>query len=394
MPKAPVVLFLGAGASVPIGFPTTRQIMENMGLEPYDADKLKRVTQQGDILRNIYSKLPVKDLEGILDFLRMYNYRSDIGDFRPFKYGIDILKEELMDIVGMLDDDIPQPIKDKTSIAIKDEIIKICDNHYEEISRLERQVIYQLYRYYHFGPEHRDISEKTYKPILDLILNDQVYGEIDELPIFTTNYDLVFENLRHRPFMTKYEFINGFSIEKNSELNIFDDAQYERKADKQAIKFFKLHGSLSWANRKEDNMIVDFPHFSRIINDNYTWPLIIPPAGFDKYPRDEFHILHEYFEKYLEKAEICIVIGYSFRDIGRVGHIFEDVMNYKNKDLHVIISGKRPTIDKLRETMEIFKKFDGRYTYYPDGIEKLPSKLKNKKTKKIEKKDDKPKTPT
>jgi len=376
MAKAPVVLFAGAGASAPIGFPTTKQIMTDMGLEPHDKNKLRRITPLGDLLIKIHSKLAVKDIEGILDFLRLYNARSDIGGDIPSSLGFDILKESLRE-----HPDIDKPIQDK--------IVELFDIHLNDMKRLERHIKRNLHRFYSFTSEHRERTEEIYEPLIDLLLRDQIMGEIHELPIFTTNYDFVFDYLRRMQFMNLYDFRDGFKYDEASEDWIFDDREYTRRRQTKApvIKLYKLHGSLNWANRKEDNRIVKFPNLTATLQDpNYDSPLIIYPAGYGPYPRDEFHILHEHFENSLINASKCIIIGFSFRDIGRINHYIYDIMKYENKELEVIICGKKDKISKLNETKELFEKFPGRYTYFGGGIENLSEKLKAKiKVKKKEK---------
>lgn len=114
-------------------------------------------------------------------------------------------------------------------------------------------------------------------------------------------------------------------------------------------------------------------------NPNYDdIPVVIYPAGYGPYPRDEFHVLHDYLERYLTNAKHCIVIGYTFRDIGRASHIFDDVMRDLNKELKVTISDVKGSIDELKEVKNLFGKYEGRYEYYSGGIEALHQHLKEK----------------
>jgi len=383
--KAPVVLFAGAGASAPIGFPTSKQIMNNMGLEPHDENKLRRITSLGDLLIKIHSKLSVKDNEAILDFLRLYNEKSNVGGNIPSNLGFDIVKERLKEYIGF---DIDDPTKIDIDDPTKEKIFELFDNHLNDMRRLERNIKRSMHRFYGFTSQHSEGTQKIYEPLMDLLLREQIMGEIHELPIFTTNYDLVFDRLRRMNFMDFYDFRDGFKPDNETEDYIFDDREYTRRRQTKApvIKLYKLHGSLNWANRIEDNRIVRLSTTSPLYDDpNYRAPLIIYPAGYGPYPRDEFHILHEHFEESLINASKCIVIGFSFRDIGRINHYIEDVMKYENKELEIIICGKKDKISKLNETKELFEKFPGRYTYFGGGIENLPEKLEDKYEKKKEK---------
>ncbi len=382
MPEAPVVLFLGAGASASIGFPTTKQFLETIGLEPYNEETLQNTMRDdSDLLRDIYTKLRVQDIEGVLDFLRIYNDRSDLGGFIPSHIGLDIIKENMI---------LNPPFNEE---ANKEKMESIFSFHLDKMRSLEGRIKRRIHRAYFFDDDHLEKSKALYLPLIDFLFRD-IYGEIDELPIFTTNYDFVFDQLNHEHYRhnRNIDFRDGFEYDNDSLNFIFDQGQYikRRQHNTQIIKFYKLHGSLNWAERKKDNRIVKFPKLTTPLRDpNYNGPLLIYPAGYGPYPRDEFHIMHEQFEESLINAKMCIVIGFSFRDIGRINHIFEDVMRYKNEELHVEISSLRPTIDGLRETKNLFDKFPGRYTYHGGGVQTLLEKLQVKyKTKKKQEKID------
>lgn len=358
--KAPTVLFLGAGASAPLGFPTTKQVMERIGLEPSNPTKQKEVTKHTELLSKIYGQLPVdkRDLEGILDYLRSVNNELN-------SYQLNILRDKLQ---AQSPPDFQATIGD------------IVTNYKEKAKELEEGIKEYMFNLYVFQPEkHGKKTEEIYRPLINLSLIDRIFEEdVEELPIFTTNYDLVIENLIDRPFMRNFELVDGFQPADRRGERIFSLAEYEKSRDRTTIKLFKLHGGLNWLNRKVDDRIIAWPD---IINPkgslNYdATPWIIYPAGYGPYPRDEFHVLHDYLEGYLTNAKRCIVIGYTFRDIGRASHIFDDVMRDLNKELKVIISDVKGSIDELKEVKNLFGKYEGRYEYYSGGIEALAQRLK------------------
>lgn len=358
--KAPTVLFLGAGASAPLGFPVTKQVMAEIGLEPANATKLEEVTEHTELLTKIYNQLAAdkRDLEGILDFVRIANDELS-------SHHLDILRDK---------------IQAQSTPDFKPTIGDIVTKHKEELKELEDNIKEHMFKLYVFQPEkHTDKVEKIYKPLIDALLLDPIFEtDVEELPIFTTNYDLAIENLADRPFMRNFDLVDGFELVGRHPESVFSLSEYEKPREKTAIKLFKLHGGLNWLNRKRDNRIIAW---SDIINPrgspNYdATPWIIYPGGYGPYPRDEFHVLHEYLETYLTKAKRCIVIGYTFRDIGRASHIFDDVMRDLNKQLSVIISDMKPNIDQLKEVKNLFGRYEGRYEYYSGGIEALPQHLK------------------
>jgi len=357
--KASTILFLGAGASAPLGFPVTKQVMAEIGLEPANPTKLKEVTKHDKLLTEIYGQLPAdkRDLEGILDYLRIVTNEHN-------SYQLNILTSTMQ----------TQSPPDSQA-SIKDVITK----YQEETRELEDDIKEYMFNLYVFQPEkHGDKLEKIYRPLIELLLVDCIFGaESEELPIFTTNYDLAIENLVDRRFMSNFDFVDGFEAVGRYGEYIFSPSEYEKPRSKTTIKLFKLHGSLNWWNRKFDNRIVPWSDITHVHNPNYDdRPVVIYPAGYGPYPRDEFHVLHEYLETYLANAKHCIVIGYTFRDIGRASHIFDDIMRDLNKELKVIISNVKGSIDELKEAKNLFGKYEGRYEYYSGGIEALPQHLK------------------
>lgn len=354
--KAPTVLFLGAGASALFDLPTTKQVMEKIGLEPYNPTKQRKVTKHTELLTKFYNQLPAdgKDLEGILDSLRIANEQMSL-------YRLNALKEELSA-------KLPEQRAD---------IEKLTDVHREECQQLEVNVKKCMSNLYVYRSEHDRKVVDAYKPLVDALLLSPIWEEeVRELPIFTTNYDMLFDSLVEMPFMKRIDFIDGFTEGRKYEVAFSADV-YKEEFSNIGIKLFKLHGGFNWWNRKQDNNILRWPDITPETNPKFDGPVVIYPAGYGPYPRDEFHVLHEYLEQYLREAKRCIVIGFTFRDIGRINHIFDDVMR-DNTKLEVIISDVKPTMEQLPKVQELFGKYGNRCTYYSGGIEALPQHLKEK----------------
>lgn len=254
----------------------------------------------------------------------------------------------------------------------------------ERNSRLYEDIKKYLISAYRYFPEkHDEKAEEIYKPLLPTLMDNNnkslAFGEeADELPIFTTNYDTVFENLNTMQFMKKDygSIIDGFKIEERSAQYVFSSDVYEKKSDKPIIKLFKLHGSLNWYIEKLTNKIVKFSNLQGDIADpRYEFPVIVYPADYKPYRREEFYILNERFKQYLINAKRCIVVGFSFRDIGRINRVFEEVMKYSNKNLEVIISNTKRDITELDGAKNLLSNFEDRIQYFDGGIRELPKRL-------------------
>jgi hypothetical protein len=92
------------------------------------------------------------------------------------------------------------------------------------------------------------------------------------------------------------------------------------------VYLYKLHGSLNWKRHK----IYDIEATSeerRSYDSNYVenllvYPTLSPKDGAEVEP---YKTIREEFRKYMEGADLCIVIGFSFRDM-HINTIFSDFL--------------------------------------------------------------------
>ena len=349
--KAPVVLFLGAGASADIGFPTSKQFVENIGLDPYNQNLLNsNFGNRANLLNAAYKHIQIKDIEGVYNFLRAY---------------------ENIPQIQLMSDRFKETQNRDGSNSLR--------RYLNDISSLERTLNQILHRSYDYVPQaHEKKAVEIYAPLFEFLLKSNIFGDLHELAIYTTNYDVVIEEMFKLSFIRdNYDVIDGFGREEKSDAMIYDDLEFNRsgKNERPIIKLYKLHGSMNWAIRKNDNVLVK-NIASAFVHDNYTSPIIAYPGDHNIKPRDEFKKLNAHFEQDLRQAERCIVIGFSFRDWDGINQLFKQVMGKYNKKLFVEISGLRP---KLRgNTVDLFSNFTGRYEYHSGGIKKLEQKLRKK----------------
>ncbi len=99
------------------------------------------------------------------------------------------------------------------------------------------------------------------------------------------------------------------------------------------IRLYKLHGSLNWRERKEDNKIVRVPteeltRGSKRYNKNY----VIYPAEKFKPEIKPFREIHESFEKQFANCDTAIFLGFAFRD-----DYLKSVISQGTNDKQVII---------------------------------------------------------
>ena len=213
--RSPVILFLGAGASVPLGKPTMEQFVKNLQKE---TESIK--SEDHSVLLSLLISKRGRDLEGILDDLETF-------------LGLDYISSFVCDTP-----DLPS--------------WEITREHAASLRSHIRHAIIQQYR-----DVDPDKVAEMYRPLLDV-----VFAHLDAtsqcLPIFTTNYDLAIETFAKTEY-SQYELVDGMN-ENMLEREVYWDPQmYESfKIDRQVrhIAIFKLHGSVNWMRLSSSGKIV------------------------------------------------------------------------------------------------------------------------------------------
>lgn len=350
--KAPVVLFLGAGASAPIGFPTTAQFVKNIGLDPYDKKLIERYMNaaRAELLKKAYERIQIKDIEGVYSFLSHHEKSPEI--------------EFMME-----------------QIEVQPDCARALRNHLNNISGLKRSIERIVHTSYDYQPEKHDkMAVEIYRPLFKFLLSDMM-GNLSELPIVTTNYDPVIDNLLRMPFISDHcDVTDGFRLDERTDQYIYDDLEFARSGEKgkTIIKYYKLHGSVNWAIRKNDDALTKFSGISTFPHPGYESPVIMYPGDHDIQKRKIFQILNTHFESALINASVCIVIGFSFRDYSGINLSFEQIMRNDNKELYVEISNRAANLQDLFSTANLFNTFPNRYDYHSGGIQKLEKQLRKK----------------
>ena len=168
-----------------------------------------------------------------------------------------------------------------------------------------------------------------------------------EIHIFTTNYDTSIEEYCSK---NSNKCIDGFEYNDYYRKRIWT-GKYEQNNinDSNNVYLYKLPGSLNWKYHIKYKIVLTNEE-SKSIDPNYTdnlliYPTLCPKDGMYKEP---FKTIRSKFKEFMENADICIIIGFSFRD-EHINEIFYDFFNH-NKIL-VVIS---PSADK--NTIENFLK--------------------------------------
>ena len=266
-------LFLGAGASVFVNQPTTKELLD-------------RVRDKYSSRSDLYggSREPVLDILtncGLDDVEQVYSCIDAICDLQRY---------------------VSKPIRDKIHYKLGNYTNYMAlSTGLSTLRSAIRDVLVESFQIE--GSVVRDIAQ-VYNKLWLFITNT---GS-DKFQIITTNYDLVIENYCGH---AKRECINGFTKHSSPPKGIWTDNWSQTTTH--PIDLIKLHGSINWQkeDNEENNIIELGASGHRNINSDV---MIVPTLGGKKYHSAPFSNLMHRFEDTLKNIDMLIVIGFSYRD--------------------------------------------------------------------------------
>lgn len=273
------LLFLGAGASACFDFPNTLTFIAKLKSDLEN-------TLESDMLNNILGIPDFRDVEHVLellDLLQSINKHPATDLFRQYPTTITFPKG-----------------------------YKTFQDTLNNMKGLREKIIDDIYRQYEFDENKIDKICKTYSPLISALMS----LNNDDVPIFTTNYDRVIENFCYKKDIS---VIDGFKRnDENIEESEWTPELFNQPKNQKnpSIRLFKLHGSLNWRIRRNDDKIVKVATEERTRENSrlYKNNLVIYPAEKSKPEIDPFKTLHEHFQKELMSSNFAIFIGFAFRD--------------------------------------------------------------------------------
>lgn len=339
--KNDVIFLLGAGASVEAGVHTSDKIT--------------------DILVNYGSYCPSENSSAIENLLRYIQVKiADYLQVKASEVNFEYILGTLMELSKKEEYSIV-PFLGEGDILVKklEKVISIQ----EVIDKL-----YALLRELFFVRNPVDYLN----PLKTFL------GVANPLDLFTLNYDISVETAFDNNGIS---YTTGFKRRKDS-LPIWDSSQFSKKSFNARI--VKLHGSINWGQRffyppppvkseptvsagtTTDYYLSYYPE--RVEFDPFPIGQIEPPErkkgmvsimnfGTRKellYAESIFTILFNHFLTALNKARICIVCGYSFRD-ERINKILEEALVSRKNSLHLIVVD--PFAFSIMQDNSILRKF-------------------------------------
>jgi len=278
-------LFLGAGASVPFGMPTTEGLRTKI-------QKFGNVDREEEVLQAFLTNSNYPDIEYVLQAVRdVLKFSKSKGGNFFFNHGTGSLRfnSGALDFVQFIN----------------------------KVAQAEAELENFVYENYRWKPSYKSQLKGIYDEIFRFLKSNS-----ESIRIFTTNYDRVIEEYCN--FRGHFRLVDGF--ERNpihSEINRWTgNFDIEQSGEIRDVHLYKLHGSLNWKEHV-DNGIIKTNEESISPDSNFKRNLVVMPTLSPKEEEEvePFSNIISEFEKNMMELDGIIIIGFSFRD-DRINQIF------------------------------------------------------------------------
>ena len=271
-----ILVFTGAGASAQFGLPTTKQFRKLFW---------ESRTQRDDFQTALFSFKDFVDIEYVLQCIYdVKRLKNSLGGkfFSTFSTMVNQAKffpwNSMLHSIGMYD----------------------------------KEILEELFKMYQIEEGQKGNLKNFYENFFDII---KPYND-NKIEIATTNYDMAVEDFcGYLP--SKYTCIDGF--EKKGKYYVFNPNKLKNLDDFQQIEIpiglLKIHGSLNW-HKYGTGQFIKTEKIEYQLETDSTGSVIIAPTlnPKDTERKEPFSTLLELYSKKVESADVCIVIGSSFRD--------------------------------------------------------------------------------
>ena len=318
-------LFLGAGASVFAGMPTTKALVQNV-LHRVDSQEKWESPAATSLARNIVRDHEDKDIEVLYQTIRDMKAAEELhrkamghkmaGDNHPG------WRREILTTRG----------SNPENSYKKDEADDI-DETTKTLEALETAIRNTLLTNLMVKPNKVDDVLKTYAELFQHVSRS----------ILTTNYDNVLETYCEA---TEMDLVNGFSQSHLGDRRMWNGSL---EGVDGALRLVKLHGSITW-QKDDDGTILEIGRPG--IRDTDRDVMITPTLGEKDYSEDIFPTLVAAFKKILAETELLIVVGFSFRDPG-INHMLRSRLTRSRGNPNpMMLLCVDPNPDVLRELVD------------------------------------------
>ncbi len=269
--ESPRLLFLGAGASRPLGKMLMGEFVEHLTRQVSN----KRYS---DLQLAIRREKP--DLEFLIEQLEEISTKRYFGNVHTFRRG----DGELFNFPAM-----------SSELAT---LATLADSALKWVKR-------EVYHHYRSLETHANLD------LLGGVVN-KIGAPLGCTVVFTTNYDPSVETLCVNKGWRR---VDGFEHDAKRQEYSWNRAVFDsfKKNEEVAIVLFKLHGSTNWI-RGTDGRLVRAVSIHAPETEHGYQNAMIYPATRKVAIEEPYFTCYDYLGKCLSRAEFCLVVGYSFCD--------------------------------------------------------------------------------
>jgi hypothetical protein len=257
--KAPCVVFLGAGASKPLGLMLMREFVFSVkNSSPPDSELFEAVCKQSEDLEYLFEQFAELETKDYLSFQTN-----------------------------------PRTIMHGSGLQMA-------------AGRLNSWLREKVFLHY------RSIDENNKNLALLANILNPLLEKSSPVVVFTTNYDPAVEVLSRGAL--KCSLVDGFRLDPLRQEYFWDREVFDKVSFPSGINslvLFKLHGSTDWVQRGA-RIVKSVPMFGG--EDALHRNVLIFPATRKIAIEDPYFTSYDYLGRCLAKARFCLVVGYSFRD--------------------------------------------------------------------------------
>ena len=267
-----IALFLGAGASMFVGHPTTKELM-NLVREHMEKrkDETRRDANCQNYIMSVINSTVYSDVEKLYDGIEQVINTHTSSNCKPIVGGI---------------------MDNNAGIS--------CEQIIKELKDLRSTIRNILLESFVINDDAHGSIGLVYDKIWSVIRDSKTKGSM----VFTTNYDSVVES-----YANGLEIVNGFKPYRH--LSRIWDGKWDSHTTQPPLYLTKLHGSVHWHEDSDGNIVETGNVQDRDIDHDI---MIAPTEGMKDYSREPFLTLMDYFRESLRKVDILLVIGFSYRD--------------------------------------------------------------------------------
>jgi hypothetical protein len=335
---APIVFMTGAGASVPLGLPTTSEFLHEFA----QSGPLRRLSgESAEFLRFASSRLNaanapdievvLQDLEGAVGW-----WERQASDLGVFESAMDAFRRTLAESgvnqgkVNGLADLLGRDFQSLCR-TLAEWNRKLTDAIYDEV--IER-----------YGAVDPAAATDLYRGLLGVFEQLNLGDSVRTIPFFTLNYDIAVEEAADGLGLSVVDGFAGGARGRQWTASAYSN--YQEDPDRQRVILVKLHGSVR-LGRSSSGALIELPAGTFRDPAPHQHAVLYPTLGPKLLDQEPFRTNYAMLRACLMHAKLFVVIGCTLRD-AELNALIRGCID-ENDDLRLLVIGPEVTSQSVAE---------------------------------------------